>query len=76
MYWFVRSWRKLTLASIRSLSISGSRLRRVGIALLKGWPVRSDCLFRGLLEGEHLIFAVEIDDFPVLDHPGQMIGTL
>src|SRR5580692_12553124 len=32
--------------------------------------------FRGLLERQHLVAPIEIDDLAVLDHPGEVFGVL
>src|SRR5580700_1708629 len=61
-----------TTRTTRGVTSSISTLNRA-ISLMSGDSKPS---FRGLLEGQHLVAPIEIDDLAVLDHQGEVFGVL
>src|ERR1700731_3173580 len=61
-----------TTRTTRGVTSSISTLNRA-ISLMSGDSKPS---FRGLLERQHLIAPIEIDDLAVLDHPGEVFAVL
>src|SRR5580704_9388157 len=61
-----------TTRTTRGVTSSTSTLNRA-ISLMSG---DSKPLFRSLLERQHLVAPVEIDDLAVLDHPGEVFAVL
>src|SRR5580700_10205631 len=61
-----------TTRTTRGVTSSISTLNRA-ISLMCGDSKPS---FRGLLERQHLVAPIEIDDLAVLDHPGEVFGVL
>src|ERR1700733_13970207 len=61
-----------TTRTTRGVTSSISTLNRA-ISLMSG---DSKPLFRGLLERQHLVAPIEIDDLAVLDHPGEVFAVL
>src|ERR1700675_3083539 len=61
-----------TTRSTRGVTSSISTLNRA-ISLMSGDSKPS---FRGLLERQHLVAPIEIDDLAVLDHPGEVLAVL
>src|ERR1700692_3377152 len=61
-----------TTRNTRGVTSSISTLNRA-ISLICGDSKPS---FRGLLERQHLVAPIEIDDLAVLDHPGEVFGVL
>src|ERR1700682_1255865 len=61
-----------TTRTTRGVTSSISTLNRA-ISLMS-WDGKPS--FRGLLERQHLVAPVEIDDLAVLDHPGEVFGVL
>src|ERR1700719_3045716 len=61
-----------TTRTTRGATSSISTLHRA-ISLMSGDNKPS---FRGLLERQHLVASIEIDDLAVLDHPGEVFAVL
>src|SRR6202161_2102162 len=61
-----------TIRSTRGVTSSISTLKRA-ISLMSGDSKPS---FRGLLERQHLVAPIEIDDPAILDHPGEVFAVL
>src|ERR1700688_31698 len=65
-----------TTRSTRGVTSSISTLNRAILFIAVFLAGNSKPSFRGLLEGQHLVARIEIDDLAVLDHPGEVFGVL